>query len=63
MKFSLNLACILTKMANEYDEPLTDYIDWRKVADKLLSGEIRPYFEEYTTGTFMVIDVPVDGEE
>ena len=59
MKFSLNLANILTEMANEYDEPLTDFIDWRKVADMLIRGDIIPQFKEYATGAFMTIDIDI----
>jgi len=46
-------------MANEYDEPLTDFIDWRKVADMLIRGDIIPQFKEYATGAFMTIDIDI----
>ena len=59
MRFSLNLACILTKMANEHDEMLEDLgISWRKVADMLVEGKIE--FEVISTpiGDYLVIDIP-----
>lgn len=41
MEFSLNLACILNEMGNEYDETFEDLgIDWREVAKMIAKGEI-----------------------
>ena len=59
MEFSLNLAVILNKMRNEYDESFEDLgISWRKVSDLLVSGELEFKVVGYWTGDYLILDIP-----
>ena len=59
MKFSLNLACILNEMGNEYDETFEDLgINWRKVAEAIVNREIPFRVKSTAIGDYLVIDVP-----
>ena len=61
MKFSLNLAVILNEMRNDEGETLEDLgIDWRKVADMIVRGDLQFDVESHATGDFLVIDIPVE---
>jgi len=59
MEFSLNLACILSEMGNEYDETFEDLgIDWREVARMIVRGEIELEVKSTPIGDYLVIEVP-----
>jgi len=59
MKFSLNLAVILNEMRNDEGETLEDLgIDWRKVVDMIIRGNLQFDVESHATGDFLVIDIP-----
>ena len=59
MEFSLNLACILEQMGNEYDETLEDLeIDWREVVRMIVRGEIELEVKSTPIGDYLVIQVP-----
>jgi len=59
MEFSLNLACILEKMGNEFDETLEDLgVGWRKVAEMIVKGEMELRIKSTPIGDYLVIEVP-----
>jgi len=64
MEFSLNLACILERMGNEYGESLGDLgIDLRKVAEMIAKGEIELEVKVTPIGYYLVIDIPMENSK